>query len=366
MFIDEAQVNLVAGKGGDGCISFRREKYIPFGGPNGGDGGNGGNVILKADENVGDLTAFRYAHIHKSRVGEPGRGSDQHGKNGADKILKVPLGTVVIDQKTGKRIKELLVHEEEFIICKGGSGGWGNTHFKSSVNQAPKRANPGTEGERGDYKFVLKIIADIGLVGFPNAGKSSLTNEITRAHPTIADYPFTTLNPHIGIIEYKEHYRRLVLADIPGLIKGASENRGLGHRFLRHIERCKLLCIIIDMAGTDGRDPNSDYEDLLIELENYDPELLEKPRLVVANKMDEDVAVENLKAFKKKHAVAVSPISCLSDEGIPELLTKFLEELTAIQMAERQAAKEAAAKEAAEKAAEENDVAQKAAARKSD
>jgi GTPase len=334
MFIDEVDVTLVSGKGGDGAISFRREKYIPLGGPNGGDGGDGGHVVLLADENEGDLTAFRYTHIHKAKPGQQGRGSDQHGKNGDNKVLKVPLGTVVIDKKSGKWIKEMLIHKEEFIICKGGSGGWGNTHFKSSVNQAPRRMNPGTEGEHGDFKFVLKIIADIGLVGFPNAGKSSLTNQITSAHPTVADYPFTTLNPHIGIIEYKEEYRRLVLADIPGLISGASENRGLGHRFLRHIERCKLLCLIVDMAGIDCRDPADDYAALLVELESYDPALLEKPRLVVANKMDEEVAIENLKAFSKRHAVAISPISCLSEEGIPELLRKFLDEVTLIQKAE--------------------------------
>lgn len=343
MFVDEVEVSLIAGDGGNGCISFRREKYIPFGGPNGGDGGNGGHVVLQADENVGDLTAYRYAHTYKAKPGEPGRGSDKHGKNGKNRVLKVPLGTVVIDQKTGRRIQELLKHGESFVVCKGGSGGWGNTHFKSSVNQAPKRANPGTEGERGEFKLVLKIIADIGLVGFPNAGKSSLTNAITRAHPTIAEYPFTTLNPHIGIIEYPDEYRRLILADIPGLIKGASENKGLGHRFLRHIERCKLLCILIDMAGTDGRDPSGDYEDLLAELENYDAALLDKPRLVVANKMDEAAAVENLKVFSEKHAVAVSPISCLSDEGIPELLRRFLDEVTVIQEADN--AKAAAAAE---------------------
>jgi len=352
MFVDEVVVTLVSGKGGDGCIGFRREKYVPFGGPNGGDGGDGGNVVLLADVNVGDLTAFRFTHIHKAKSGEQGRGSDQHGKNGPDKILKVPLGTLVIDKKTGKPIKELLVHDEDFIICKGGSGGWGNTHFKSSVNQAPRRANPGTDGEKGDFKLVLKIIADIGLVGFPNAGKSSLTNLITRAHPTVADYPFTTLNPHIGIIEYKEEYRRLVLADIPGLISGASENRGLGHRFLRHIERCKLLCLIIDIAGIDGRDPADDYAELMVELENYDPALLKKPRLVVANKMDEDSAIENLKAFSKRHSVAISPISCLSEEGIPELLRKFMDEVTLIQKAEaEQELAETAAKEAAELAA---------------
>ncbi len=341
MFIDEVEVTLIAGDGGHGCISFRREKYIPHGGPNGGDGGNGGHVILQADENVGDMTAYRYTHTYKGKSGEPGRGSDQHGKTGENRLLKVPLGTIVIDKSTGRPVKELLTHEEEFIICKGGSGGWGNTHFKSSVNQTPRRANPGTEGERGDFKLVLKIIAEIGLVGFPNAGKSSLTNEITRAHPTIADYPFTTLNPHIGIIEYPDDYRRLILADIPGLIKGASENRGLGHRFLRHIERCKLLCIIIDMAGMEGRDPAEDYTDLLAELDNYDAGLLQKPILVVANKMDEETAQENLKAFKEKHDVAISPISCLSDEGIPELLRRFLDEVTKIEVAEKQAAEAA-------------------------
>ncbi|MDA0346336.1 MAG: GTPase ObgE [Verrucomicrobia bacterium] len=348
MFIDEVVVTLVSGKGGDGCISFRREKYIPFGGPNGGDGGDGGHVVLLADENVGDLTAFRYTPIHKAKPGGQGRGSDQNGKRGPNKVLKVPLGTVVIDKNTGMHIKELLAHEEEFIICKGGSGGWGNTHFKSSVNQTPRRANPGTDGEQGEFKLVLKIIADIGLVGFPNAGKSSLTNLITRAHPTVADYPFTTLNPHIGIIEYKEEYRRLVLADIPGLISGASENRGLGHRFLRHIERCKLLCLIVDMAGIDGRDPADDYAELMVELENYDPALLEKPRLVVANKMDEDAASKNLKAFSKRHAVAVSPISCLSEEGIPELLRKFLDEVTLIQKAEAELEAEQLTAEAAD------------------
>lgn len=341
MFVDEVEVTLIAGKGGPGCISFRREKYIPFGGPNGGDGGDGGDIVLEADENVGDLGSYRYAHTYKAKNGEPGRGSDQHGANGRDLVLKVPMGTIVVDKNTGKRVKELLRHEEQFVLCRGGSGGWGNTHFKSSVNQAPRRANPGTEGDRGEFKLVLKIIADIGLVGFPNAGKSSLTNEITRAHPTIAEYPFTTLNPHIGVIEYPEQYRRLVLADIPGLIKGASENRGLGHRFLRHIERCKLLCILIDMAGTDGRDPAEDYVDLLSELENYDAALMDKPRLVVANKMDEEAAGPNLKAFRQTHDVPVSPISCLSDEGIPDLLKRFLEEVSRIREAEEKAAEEA-------------------------
>ncbi len=328
MFVDEVEVELAAGQGGNGCVSFRREKYIPFGGPNGGDGGKGGDVVFEANENLGDLTAYRFKHNFKAKNGEAGKGSDRHGRSGQDLILKVPMGTIILDLNTGRAVKELLQHEERFAICKGGNGGWGNTHFKSSTNQAPKWANPGQEGERGHFRLVLKIIADVGLVGFPNAGKSSLTNLITKAHPAVADYPFTTLHPHIGVIEYPQEYRRLLLADIPGLINGASENRGLGHRFLRHIERCKLLCLMVDMAGVDGRKPNDDYQDLLSELENYDPGLLQKPRLVVANKMDEDAALENLRGFKNKHPVAINPISCLSEEGVPQLLKKFLDSMT--------------------------------------
>ncbi len=274
---------------------------------------------MVADENVGDLTAFRFRHNFKARNGEPGRGSDAHGRAGPDLKLKVPMGTLVVDLDTGRAVKELLGHEERFSICKGGKGGRGNASFKSSINRAPKWAHPGEEGESGQFRLVLKVIADIGLVGFPNAGKSSLTNLITKAHPTVAEYPFTTLHPHLGVIEYPETYERLLLADIPGLTKGASENKGLGHRFLRHIERCKLLCLMVDMAGVDGRNPGDDYRDLLSELGNYDPKLLHKPRLVVANKMDEDAALDNLEEFKKNHCASVSPISCLSEEGIPEL-----------------------------------------------
>lgn len=329
MFVDEATVELSAGNGGSGCVSFRREKYIPFGGPNGGDGGKGGDIVLEADENVGDLTAFRFRHYFKARNGEPGKGSDSHGRSGPDLKLKVPMGTLIVDLNTGRAVKELLRHEEKFAICRGGGGGRGNAHFKSSTNRAPKWAHPGEEGESGQFRLVLKIIADIGLVGFPNAGKSSLTNLITKAHPTVAEYPFTTLHPHLGVIEYPETYDRLLLADIPGLTKGASENKGLGHRFLRHIERCKLLCLMVDMAGVDGRNPGDDYQDLLSELGNYDPRLLDKPRLVVANKMDEDAASANLEKFKKNHCASVSPISCLSEEGIPELRKTFLDAMTA-------------------------------------
>jgi len=345
MFVDEVDISFTAGDGGNGCVAFRREKFIPFGGPSGGDGGNGGNVIIQADENFGDLTKYRFQNLLKADNGRPGEGSGRHGASGKDRIVKVPMGTIIIDKKTGEPIKEVLTHGEQFIVCKGGQGGWGNTRFKSSVNQAPRQFKPGLPGESGSFKLVLKIIADIGLVGFPNAGKSSLTNLITKAHPTVADYPFTTINPHIGIIEYPDDYRRLILADIPGLIQGASENKGLGHRFLRHIERCKLLCLIIDMAGVDVRDPIEDYKALIAELGNYSDTLMEKPRLVVANKMDEDGAEENLKRFHKEVKVDVSPISCLSDEGIPELLRRFLEGVIEIEKAEKAAAEAEAAEE---------------------
>jgi len=335
MFVDEVEISFTAGDGGNGCVAFRREKFIPFGGPSGGDGGDGGNVVIQADENFGDLTKYRFQNLIKADSGRPGEGSGRHGASGKDRIVKVPMGTIIIDKKTGEPIKEVLEHGQQFVVCKGGQGGWGNTRFKSSVNQAPRQFKPGLPGETGDFKLVLKIIADIGLVGFPNAGKSSLTNIITKAHPTVADYPFTTLNPHIGIIEYPDDYRRLILADIPGLIQGASENKGLGHRFLRHIERCKLLCLIVDMGGMEGRDPVEDYLALINELGNYSEDLLKKPRLVVANKMDEDLAKENLREFRNQVQVEVSPISCLSDEGIPDLLRRFLDGVIDIEKAEK-------------------------------
>jgi len=342
MFVDEVEISFTAGDGGNGCVAFRREKFIPFGGPSGGDGGDGGNVVIQADENFGDLTKYRFQNLIKADSGRPGEGSGRHGASGKDRIVKVPMGTIIIDMKTGEPIKEVLEHGQQFVVCKGGQGGWGNTRFKSSVNQAPRQFKPGLPGETGDFKLVLKIIADIGLVGFPNAGKSSLTNIITKAHPTVADYPFTTLNPHIGIIEYPDDYRRLILADIPGLIQGASENKGLGHRFLRHIERCKLLCLIVDMGGMEGRDPVEDYLALINELGNYSEDLLKKPRLVVANKMDEDLAEENLREFRNQVQVEVSPISCLSDEGIPDLLRRFLDGVIDIEKAEKAAEAEQA------------------------
>lgn len=319
MFVDDVVVDLRAGNGGDGCMSFRREKFEPKGGPNGGDGGRGGNLVLEADENVSDLTDYRFMPHWEARNGEPGRGSDQYGANGADRILKVPCGTQVIDTASGETACELLTHGQTVVLLKGGKGGLGNIHFKSSTNQAPREFTEGEKGQSGSFRLVLKTIADVGLVGFPNAGKSTLLGTLTNAHPKTASYPFTTLFPSVGVLENPETYRRLTLADIPGLIEGASENKGLGHRFLRHIERCRLIAFVIDMSAVDGREPADDLRVLRGELEAYLPALVAKPFVVIANKMDEPDAAENLKVFRKVHGDAVIPVSCLTEEGLDAL-----------------------------------------------
>ncbi|MDQ8202114.1 GTPase ObgE [Pelagicoccus sp. SDUM812003] len=318
MFVDEVRIIAQAGDGGDGCISFRREKYEAFGGPNGGDGGKGGDVILEGTNNENHLIKYKYQPQWKAERGQHGMGSDRIGRSGKDEVLLVPLGTIVSNRETGQVVAEILEIGQRVRLLKGGSGGWGNAKFKSSVNRAPRRANPGEPGETGEFQLVLKTIADVGLVGYPNAGKSTLTNMITNARPKMAAYPFTTLHPGVGVIEYPDKYQRLLMADIPGIIEGASENRGLGHRFLRHIERCFVLTFIIDMSGIDGRDPWDDYEQLVAELGAYDKSLLDKPRIVLANKMDEEVAAENLKQFRQRHDILIQPISCLSEEGIAE------------------------------------------------
>jgi len=321
MFVDECVIKVLAGDGGRGCVSFRREKYEPWGGPNGGDGGKGGDVILVGDDDTNNLIDYKFKPHWKAERGEHGLGKDCHGREGKPAPLRLPLGTIVIDESTGKVVAEVVEDGQNVVLCKGGNGGWGNTHFKTSTNRAPKRANAGLEGEGGTFRLILKSIADIGLVGFPNAGKSSLTTAITKARPKTAAYPFTTLHPQIGVIEYPDpmNYDRLLLADVPGLIEGASENRGLGHRFLRHIERCALLMLLIDMAGVDGRDPRDDYSVLLKELKLYDPALLKKPRLVVANKMDLPSAAANLVKFKRRYKVDVLRISCLEKSGLEGL-----------------------------------------------
>ena len=338
MFVDECVIKAYAGDGGRGCISFRREKYEPWGGPNGGDGGRGGDVILVGNDDTNNLNDFKYQPHWKAERGEHGQGKDCNGHEGKPALLKMPLGTVVTDEATGLVVAEIIEDGQQVVLCKGGNGGWGNTHFKTSTNRAPKRANAGQLGEFGLYRLVLKSIADIGLVGFPNAGKSSLTNQITKARPKTAAYPFTTLHPQIGVIDYdseKDGVRRLLLADIPGLIEGASENRGLGHQFLKHIERCALLLLIVDMAGTDARDPRADYKHLLHELELYDPELLKKPRVVAANKMDVPEAKAHLAKFTQRYKVDVVQISCLTGAGLDRLKKDLLKRVTSLRKAEK-------------------------------
>jgi GTP-binding protein len=336
MFIDETIIKARAGDGGKGCVSFRREKFEPWGGPNGGDGGKGGDVILRGDDDQNNLIDFKFKpHWHAERGGH-GLGKDCTGHEGRPAILRVPLGTIAYNLATGEKVAEILEDGQEVVLLKGGKGGFGNTRFKSSTNRAPRQHGPGEPGEQGEFRLELKSIADVGLVGFPNAGKSSLTNLITKARPKVAPYPFTTLHPQIGVIEYPEDYDRLVLADVPGLIAGASENKGLGHRFLRHIERCKILLLILDMAGTDTRDPRDDYRQLLKELELYDPALLDKPRLVAANKMDEEAAGTNLQKFRKRYPKAeIIPISCLSEEGIPRLRKELLRRVRRLRAKEK-------------------------------
>jgi GTP-binding protein len=339
MFVDECTVKLAAGDGGRGCISFRREKYEPWGGPNGGDGGKGGDVILLGDVNTNNLVDYKYQPHWRADRGGHGEGKDCSGREGKPAILRMPLGTVVVDLESGKPVAEVIADGQQIVLCKGGNGGWGNTHFKTSTNRAPRRANAGQPGETGTYRLVLKSIADVGLVGFPNAGKSSLTTRLTAARPKTAAYPFTTLHPQIGVIEFPDEAkgpRRLLLADVPGLIEGAHENRGLGHRFLRHIERCALLVFLIDMAATDARDPREDYRHLLNELGLYDQAMLAKPRLVVANKMDLPEAAAQLAKFKRKYrSVDVLEISCLEGEGLDRLRKELLKRVTKFRKAEK-------------------------------
>ena len=327
MFIDEANVTLKAGDGGKGAATFRREKFIPFGGPDGGDGGNGGSVYALGDENISDLERYMYSPEVRAEDGGSGAGRNKTGASGKDAVMRVPPGTIIIDPETDSIVAEILRHGEKILIMRGGKGGLGNTHFKSSTNRAPRQFTYGTDGESGEFKLVLKTIADAGMVGYPNAGKSSLVGLLTPARPKVGAYPFTTLHVNIGTLEYPETYERLKLADIPGLIDGASENRGLGHKFLRHIERCKVLLLVIDMAGTDGRKPADDYKSLIGELGLYSEGLLKKPMIVAANKMDEPAAVKNLKSFKRKYPkLDVIPVSCLTEEGIENLKKEIYKE----------------------------------------
>ncbi|MGD0351299.1 MAG: GTPase Obg [Verrucomicrobiota bacterium] len=393
MFVDEIKIYARAGHGGKGCVAFQREKFRPKGGPSGGNGGAGGSVILQADHDLNNLIAQYYQPRLIAPDGKPGLGKGMDGIGGKDLVVKVPCGTLVWrvagggrpaekkniedenenedeDEKPrlstsaskrplirsasgavaqeidfskadmgaapdahvkGESVADLTEHGRQFVLCKGGRGGLGNRNFATAARQAPRFAQPGEPGEEGDFLLELRIIAEVGLVGYPNAGKSTLLTAISKARPKIAPYPFTTLHPQIGIVEYAD-FHRLTVCDVPGLIEGAHRNVGLGHAFLRHIERCKILVLLLDMAGADGRAPWDDYQQLLSELKLYDPALLEKPRLVVANKMDEMVAWKNLKQFKKKiRKVPVLSIAAAFDQGLEKfrkLIREAVEEVS--------------------------------------
>ena len=360
MFVDRIKVHAQAGNGGRGCVSFRREKFVPRGGPDGGDGGRGGDIILRADEHTDNLAALFYEPLIKAKNGAHGQGKQMYGRGAPAKIVKVPVGTIVWREEDGGREEEergerltgnvqrstlneevldasaglsnfnsrrstyapladLARPNDEFVLCQGGNGGKGNVHFKSSRNRAPRQYTEGEEGEEGTFIFELRTIADAGLVGYPNAGKSTLLGRISAATPKVAAYPFTTLHPIIGVVDFAD-YRRATVADIPGLIEGAHRNLGLGHAFLRHITRCRLLLFVLDMAGSDGRNPIEDLQHLRREIALYNPRLAQRPWQVVANKMDLPGAQENLEAFRKRFPDReVAPVSASEGEGIENL-----------------------------------------------
>lgn len=322
-FLDEAKIYLEAGDGGNGCMSFRHEKYVEYGGPNGGDGGNGGSIIFRAVRNLNTLIDFRYQQHFRAEKGRPGEGSECTGRSGKDLIVKVPVGTVIFAEDKKTVIADMVNDGEEVLVAKGGRGGWGNVHFKSSTNQAPERADPGKPGDKLAVWLRLKLIADIGLVGFPNAGKSTLLSVLTAARPKIANYPFTTLHPNLGVLYiYDKEY---VMADLPGLIEGASEGVGLGHRFLGHAERCKVVLHLID--GTQ-EDVVGAYKTIQAELQNYGDVLDKKPEIVVLNKIDslsEDEVKEKVSALKKASKKEVIAISGIAKIGIEDLKNKIYE-----------------------------------------
>lgn len=321
MFIDRVKVQLVAGRGGNGVVAWRREKYIPKGGPSGGNGGKGGSVILQADTQIYCLEWFRNRRILKAESGNPGGSNNKQGRNGKDLILKVPCGTLAKDARTGEILHDFTQDQDSWTVCNGGRGGRGNDSFKTPTNRAPNICTPGKDGEQIELELELKLIADVGLVGFPNAGKSTLITALTHVRVKVAPYPFTTLQPNLGFIEC-EDYSRIFIADIPGIIEGAHENRGLGFEFLRHIERTKLLLFMLDASGIDGRNPTDDYRVLRQELEKYNPEMLTRPYIVVLNKIDTEEAREHVEEFKRSKSVSkklLYEISALRGDGIPEL-----------------------------------------------
>lgn len=326
MFIDRVTVDLIAGKGGNGVVAWRRAKYIPKGGPCGGNGGKGGSVILEADTQIFCLEAYRNKRILKADNGQAGGSNNRQGGNGKDLILKVPCGTLVKDINTGEILYDLTDDKQRIVICKGGKGGRGNDSFKTPTHRAPNVCTEGAPGDEIKVELELKLIADVGLVGFPNAGKSTLISTLADVKVKVAPYPFTTLRPNLGFIERNDQ-SRVFIADIPGIIEGAHRNKGLGFEFLRHIERTKLLLFILDASGIDGRTPTDDYRVLRSELEKYNPEMLQRPYLIVLNKMESLDAEKNIKTFLKtfsKEKSKIFQISALDGTGLPELKSRLL------------------------------------------
>lgn len=322
MFIDEVKLTVVAGNGGDGCTAFRREKYVAMGGPFGGDGGRGSDIIFKVDTGLHTLIDLRYMKIIKGKKGENGTGKNMNGKDAEDIIIKVPQGTVISDYDTNLVLADLKDKDSSFIVAKGGRGGYGNTHFKTLSNPAPNFSENGEPGEERVLKIELKLLADVGLVGLPSVGKSTILSKVSKAKPKIADYHFTTLTPNLGVVKTKDN-RSFVMADLPGLIEGASEGLGLGDRFLKHIERTKVIAHVVDMSGIEGRNP---YEDFLLinkELEKFSNKLINKPMIIIANKMDMENSKKNLEEFKKKVDCEIYPIKAITNEGLEPVLIKL-------------------------------------------
>ncbi|MBU0688877.1 MAG: GTPase ObgE [Gammaproteobacteria bacterium] len=344
-FIDESKIEIIAGNGGNGAASFRREKYIAKGGPDGGDGGRGGSVIAVADRNINTLVDYRFARMHRAKNGESGRGADCYGKGADDIILRMPVGTVITDINTGQVIADLALDGERTILAHGGAGGLGNLHFKSSTNRTPRQCTPGEEGERRELQLELKVLADVGLLGMPNAGKSTFIRSVSAARPKVADYPFTTLHPNLGVVRVSEE-KSFVIADIPGLIEGAAEGAGLGHQFLRHLARTRLLLHLVDIAPLhEGVDPVQEAHAILNELRKYDESLYDKPRWLVLNKLDLlENKEETVQAFLNEFGEDTRwfAISAINGEGCKELTYAIMEHLNEVARAEQDAITESA------------------------
>lgn len=328
MFIDSVKIKISAGKGGDGAVAFHREKYIAAGGPDGGDGGRGGNVVFKMDENLSTLSGFRYRHKFVAQPGENGRGKHCNGKSGSDLVIHVPCGTLIKDAQTGRILADISTPEAK-VLAKGGRGGWGNAHFATATRQVPRFSKPGTTGESYELQLELKLLADVGLVGYPNVGKSTLISVVSEAKPEIANYPFTTITPVLGVVRLPED-RSFVMADIPGLIEGANKGAGLGHQFLRHVERCRLLVHVVDVSGSEGRNPKDDFQIVNSELKKFNPELLKRPMLVVGNKCDlaTDNQIADLRKFVEEQGYEFFPIIAAIHHQVGPLLNRIGELLS--------------------------------------